>query len=318
MSTESTWHEMGRTARDPSQWKRALIHALPIALFVLVLFYYWFGVVDRYAIFLYGHLGATAFDEHTSSRYWMAGLVASGAVMVLYTTANWVLGRIAGSRARRAGALGRDYRPPQWWQVWVLCAPPLAIGIPAITMTANWPTLPPSLATACTLATLAGLALALLPGSWAAQHPIELAWLAVDGVGLVPILTLLHFVELPSRGSPVPAFAVWMLALGTVMASVVWLAIMTVLRAWRRRPSSRAGLILVAGLCLSYLLLPLLHHLLLTPSGYRYITAASNVFAFSVPMQVLVLLLAAILDLGVTRLRAGLALRQRTVPGNAA
>ena len=310
MSFESTWHEMARAARDPSQWKRALLHALPIALLVLALFYYWFGVADRYATFLYGHLGATPFDEHTSSRYWMAGLVASGAAMVLYTTVNWVLGRVA-------GAPGRVYRPPRWWQVWVLCAAPLAIGIPAITMTANWPTLPFSLAAACTLATLAGLALALLPGSWAAQHPVELAWLVADGMGLVPILILMHFAELPGRSSSVPASAVWILALGTVLASVVWLVSMTVLRAWRRRPSGRTGRILVAGLCLSYLLLPLLHYLVLTPPGYRYITAASNVLAFSLPMQVLVLLLAAILDLGVTRLREVLALWQRRVPANA-
>jgi len=42
--------------------KPALLHAVPISLFVLGLFYYWFDVADRYAIFLYGHLGATPFD----------------------------------------------------------------------------------------------------------------------------------------------------------------------------------------------------------------------------------------------------------------
>ena len=88
-------------------WRPALLHAAPICLFVLGLFYYWFAIADRYAVFLYDHLGATPFDAITSSRYWMAGLVASGAVMVAYTGGCWLLGRIA---ARRRC----DYRPPLW------------------------------------------------------------------------------------------------------------------------------------------------------------------------------------------------------------
>ena len=89
----------------------------PICLFVLGLFYYWFAVADRYAIFLYGHRTpgiplAQPFDAMTRSRYWMAGLVAAGAVMVIYTAFNWILGRLAIRR-------GQNYRPPAWWRVWV-------------------------------------------------------------------------------------------------------------------------------------------------------------------------------------------------------
>ena len=62
----------------------SLLHAVPISLFVLGISYYWFAVADRYAIFLYGHLGATPFDEVTSSRYWMGGLVAAGFVLLGY------------------------------------------------------------------------------------------------------------------------------------------------------------------------------------------------------------------------------------------
>ena len=36
-------------------WGPALAAAVPIVLFVLGLFYYWFAVADRYAIFFYGH-----------------------------------------------------------------------------------------------------------------------------------------------------------------------------------------------------------------------------------------------------------------------
>jgi hypothetical protein len=297
METHNIDNQGSNTASTTALWKDALWHGVPITLLILGLFAYWFAVADRYAIFLYGHLGATPFDTITSSRYWMAGLVACGMVLVLYTLANWIAGRMA---ARG----GWSFRPPAWQRVWLLCLVPLAAGIPAITLTANTPSLPPSLAAACTLATLAGLALALAPGSWAAQRPVELAWLALDGAGLMPVLILFHFVELPGRGSAVPTAAPWAVAIGSLLASVAWLGFMTALRTWRHRPLVRPGLILIAGLCLSYLLVPLLHHLLLTPRETRYITASSNVFAYTLSVQLLVLALATLLDVGTTWLRS--------------
>ena len=137
-------------AWQPAPWRPASLHAAPICLFVLCLFFYWFAIADRSAIFLYNHMGATPFDSRTSSRYWMTGLVAAGAVMVLYTTANWFAARIRGLRYA-------IYDPPPWWQVWLLCVIPLGVGIPWITMTVNWPTLPPAGAAACTVAALIGL-----------------------------------------------------------------------------------------------------------------------------------------------------------------
>jgi hypothetical protein len=142
---------------------RALLEAALISLFMLTLFYYWFGVADRYAIFLYGHIATgipltEPFDALTSTRYWMAGLLAAGITLVFYTAVNWVGGRLA---ARRGASFGT----PPWWWVWALCALPLAVGIPAITMTVNAPTLPLSLAAACAAAALAGLAVALIARS---------------------------------------------------------------------------------------------------------------------------------------------------------
>jgi len=272
-----------------------LLHAVPTSLFILVLSYYWFAVVDRYAIFLYGQLGATPFDEVTSSRYWMSGLVAAGFVMLGYAVANWLLGRMAILRHL-------DYSPPAWWRVWILCAPPLVIGIPVITMAVNWPTLPLPNAIACVVATLIGLALALAPGSLAAQRPFDLVWLMLDGMGLMPSLLLLRAIELPSKGLtsvPVACLA----ALGGTLAGAVWLGVMTGLRAWRHKSPPEAGTLFVAGLCLSYLLMPLLHHLVFTPSSYRYISTASNFFPRSIGVQLMSFLVAAVLAIGITRLR---------------
>jgi hypothetical protein len=268
---------------------------------VLGLFYYWFAVADRYVIFLYGHTApgippAQPFDEMTSSRYWMCGLVASGLVVLLNTAVEWALGQWAASR-RRA------YVPPAWWQVWVLCLLPLAIGIPLITLTVNTPTLPPTLAALCVAATLVGLALALWPGAWAAQRPSDLLWLAGDGVGLMPTLLLLRAIELPGRGLMVTVPLAVLAAVGGILVGIGWLGAMTGLRAWRRKPWPQAHEVWLAGLGLSYLLLPVVHHLLATPPAYRYISTASNFFAFNVGLQILVFVVAAGLAGGVTRLR---------------
>lgn len=276
--------------------------AVPISLLILALFYYWYAVADRYAIFLYGHQApgiplTTPFDEVTRSRYWMTGLVAAGGVMVLYALANWLLGRVAAWR-------GRAYRPPVWWRVWVTAAAPLSLGIPAITMTVNQPTLPAGLAAACAAVTLAGLALALAPGAWAAQRPCELLWLAADGAGLMPTLLLLRAVELPARGVIGAALA-YPLALGGTLAGAAWLLVMSGLRARRRRVSPGAGPLLAAGLCLSYLLMPLVHYLVAGPVTVRYISTASNFFAFGPIVQWLVFCTAALLAFWITRLRRG-------------
>jgi hypothetical protein len=278
-----------------ADWGFAVVHAAPISFLILAAFYYWFAVADRYVIFLYAHLGAAAFDEVTSSRYWMSGLVASGALMVLYAGANWFVGRIAGWRHR-------DYQPPIWWRVWLLCMPPLAIGVPLITMTLNRPTLPASHAAACLFATLIGLALALTPGRSAAERPADLLWLALDGAGLMPSLLLLRAIELPGRGlvGPIPAYAV---ASGGTFAGIVWLVVVTCLREWRHKSCPPAGALLVSGLSLSYLFMPLVHHLLATPPGYRYISTASNFFALDVRLQLTAFLVAAILAVGITQLR---------------
>jgi hypothetical protein len=188
-----------------------------------------------------------------------------------------------------------------WRRVWILSAIPLGIGIPAITMTVNSPALPLALAAACVVATLLGLALALLPGRWAAEQLGALAWLAADGVGLAPVLVLLRVVELPGRGVSVSPATAWLLATGAVVAGAVWLAGMSLLGLWRGRAAPSARALLLAGLALSYVVLPLVHHLLATPPGYRYISTASNFFAFNVGLQLLAVAAAAGLAVGATR-----------------
>lgn len=288
-------------------FRRALIEATLISLIILVLFYYWFAVADRYIVFLYGHSASgipftQPFDALTSSRYWMAGLVAAGLVLVLYTAAHWVGGRLA---ARR----DHTFATSDWWRVWALCVVPLAMGIPAITMTVNRPTLPFPLAAACVASTLAGLALALLPGRWAAQRPTDLVWLAVDGWGLIPILVLMRAIELPDRGLSVSPAVAWSLAIGSVIGGVVWLVIISVLRQWGGYAIPGAAAVFLSGLTQSYVMMPLAHYLMAGPRGLRYISNSANFFATNPWLQFVAIATVIGLALAATWFRRWLARR---------
>lgn len=262
-------------------WKSALVHATLISLLISGIFYYWFVVANRHIIFLYNHYGATPFDGHTTSRYLMAGLVASGAVMVLYTMANWYIARIAGLRYQH-------YIPPTWWTVWLLCLVPVTVSIVFITGTRNQPTLPWSLSCACAAVTLVGLAFALPPAALAASQPQKLVWLTVTGAGLIPSLLLLKAVELPAQGLAMTGTA-YCVAIGSTVLGAVWLSLLNWWQARRHQQRLKASELFITGMCLSYLLLPLLHYLLLVPPKFRYITASANFFALHPFVQLLCL-----------------------------
>ncbi|MBX3012726.1 MAG: hypothetical protein KF832_14515 [Caldilineaceae bacterium] len=280
--------------------RRARWEAVPLVLLVLGLFYYWFAVADRYAIFLYGHVAqriplTQPFDAITSSRYWMAGLVAAGVVMIGYTAIQWMGGLVARWQQRVPVV-------PPAWQLWLWCSVPVTVGILWITMTRNTPTLPLGLALHCVASTLAGLYLALLPGAWAATRPRDLLWLVADGMGLLPCLLLLRTLELPSQGV-IPLPTALLVVSISLVGGLIWLGLMSGLRQWRRLPVPTAQALVASGLGLSYLLLPVLHYTLATPPAYRYISNAANFFATNPAFQGVILLSAAGVAMGVTRLR---------------
>lgn len=259
------------------RWKPALVHAILVSLFEIGLFYYWFGVADRYAVFLYGHYGTGPFDGPTLSRYRMTGLVASGAVLVLYGMANWFASRLAGVFYRR-------YIVPEWWRVWILCLLPLGIVLPVIMMTVNRPTMPLPVALTSTAVALGSLPLALIPGRLAAEDPGELVWLTLAGLGLTPSLLLLRAVELTNKMPPGRAIGI---AVGGTLIGAGWSLAVTWLHSRRRSNRWRLTNLLVSALCLAYLVGPLMHYLLFTPPGYRYITVAENFFACSPLVQLI-------------------------------
>jgi hypothetical protein len=285
--------------KKAGNWRLVAIFAFFTTLIMLGLFYYWFAVADRYVIFLYNHdmppqfPDTSPFSQITSSRYWMAGLVASGFVLVLYSSGNLLLGRLIS-----------DYRPPAWWQVWSLSSLPLAILLPLITMTANRPVLPFGNALPVTLVTLIGLALALSPGRIAAQDPAGLFLLTLDGFGLMLIVLIVsqipRLIELSSRG--LVGFIV--VAILGLAAGFFLLLFSTVIYKWRRKTIPGSFMVLTAGLCVAYPLMALVHHLYVgLTGGYFYISDGDNFFARSLWPNLLAWLLAAAIVVAITRLR---------------
>ena len=288
-----------------TRWRAPALHAFPVVALVLYLFYRWFACANRHIVFLYYHdMGplvpdTSPFSRVTSSRYWMAGLVAGGGVLVGYTAFSWLAGRLA-----------RRYRTPDWWRVWIVCALVLVMAIPLITMTANAPVLPARSAAQVTAATLIGLGLALLPGRLAAERPAALAWLVVDGFGLMMILTAATAME--NMGRWLANGDVWRVRMTAIIfgIGVGWLLCANVLRVilrTRRPPGAVASL--VAGPCVAYLLMPLVHHVGYT-DGYYYITDSDNFFARSPGFQILAWVVTGTLFAGLVLLRKRLSRRR--------
>lgn len=258
-------------------WRQAAGHAAALAALILAPMAYWFGAANRHVVFLYAHMGAEPFDTITASRYWMAGLVAGGGALVLYTGFCWLAGRLAARKGRR-------WAPPPWQRVWLCAAPPVGVAVVAITMTLGAPTLPLGLALACAATTVAGLAGASIPGALAAARPASLAWLAANALALAPPLLLLRALA-PEMRSLLGVGAASAAAGLSLLFALAWLAAMSLLSRWRRRRPPSAANLTVAALIQAYLLLPALHYLFSDLGGPYYISTAGNFFPHSALLQ---------------------------------
>jgi hypothetical protein len=300
---------MGNPTADKTEktWRSAVLYALPPVALLLALFVYWFGLADRYTVFLYYHdMGpivpdTTPFSRVTGSRYWMAGLVADGAILVLNVAFNWLMGQL------RSG-----YRPPTWRRVWLAAAMPLLVGLPLITLTLNEPVLPWGLALWVTAVTLIGLAVALLPGRWAAARPLSLLFLASDGLGLAMLLLTMPSLERFPRWLADHSYGYMVMTLILLVLGVGWLLFMTLLYWWRRRPVPSVVELGLGGTAVAYLLMPLVHHILGT-DGYFYISDSDNFFAMTVWMQSIIWLTTFAIVWLLTRWRINLANRRNRV-----
>ena len=98
----------------------------------------------------------------------------------------------------------------------------------------------------------------------------------------------------------------WVMAvLGVgIIVGIVWLLLLTGVRRWRKIQPDSMLPPLAAGICLAFLLLPLVHHVIGT-DGYFYISDAANFFANSSLFQIGAWGGTAVLAYGLARLRVG-------------
>jgi hypothetical protein len=87
-------------------------------------------------------------------------------------------------------------------------------------------------------------------------------------------------------------------AIASIAGGIVWLGALSIVRAWRHKSPPSAGAILCAGLCWSYLVLPLAHYIFATPANIKYITTSSNFFAYAPEIQMATWVVAGILAIG--------------------
>ncbi|MGE3268378.1 MAG: hypothetical protein AB7P40_06500 [Chloroflexota bacterium] len=276
---------------------RCLAHAALVSALVLALYALWFVVQDRRIIFLYGHLNSTPFDLQTASRYWMTGLVASGAMLVVHTSAV-LLTRMA----------YRSYRTPDWAVVWQYSSLLLALPVLGIVALAGTPRLPPLFSAWALVVLLTGLRLALYASHCLVTDLRRTLWYFFDGLALVPVLILLPLaVEFGVRRS-MPALVIVGPAM-MVFIALAWLGMMTFVYQGARRAYPSPLHLLLSGLTTSYLLLPLYHYVTSRPDRTIYISNSSNFLAAADWLQVVVFLVTAGMVLCVNHWRTRLTRR---------
>ncbi len=264
---------------------------------ILSLFHRWFVIQDRLKIFLYWHYGHGPFDRMTTGRYWMAGLVANGFILIFSTSFN-----LAGFYFTLVKK--RQFRSFNPISVWTLSALPLAVGIYQIVAKNGQPPLSPFLAFACIFTSLAGLGLAFATGNLAQKGLAYLSMNYLAGAGLIPLLFFPIALELPQKGiMTVPTS--YFLMLIACLLGISWQVIISKINNRLKKPLLEIKSLILAGLGTSYLLLPLMHYLLFTPRNNHYLTASSNFFADNLFLQILIFIFSITLTIGINKFEKG-------------
>jgi|GEM_PF-6171342 len=255
---------------------------------MFVLLAYWFGLADRYSIFLYGHVDhigdppAQPFDALTRTRYVMASFAAAG----FGASADVV-------RALASRSFASAVRPCGGWRAYALTALGLSVSTTALAHGVNAPTLPFGHALLVGAAAGIGFGLAIWWRDTVDGGTGRLAWLVADGAGPAIVLLGWRVVELPERGVAVSRAT--LAATAVVLGAAASIHLVGYVRV--HAPDAPAGSLLrtlAAGTCVAVLGFPMLHHLHTLPA-YPYITAAQNVGGYHLATWVQAALIAVII-----------------------
>jgi hypothetical protein len=136
----------------------------------------------------------------------------------------------------------------------------------------------------------------------AAIRPARLLPLAGDGLALMLFLTAVLGIERLGQLSATNRGFYVAIMLASAAAALLLLVVSSGLHLWRQWSMPRRGEMLAAALCVSYLLMPLIHHLGFS-GGLFYISDADNFFSRSLAGQFAIWLSLMLLVALTTRLR---------------
>lgn len=96
-----------------------------------------------------------------------------------------------------------------------------------------------------------------------------------------------------------------------LLMTLAWLFLLSFVRTWLRIRVDEITALFLAGCCVAYLLLPLVHYML-AADGYFYVTSSDNFFARGFGFQLRAGLVTAIVSWSILRLRVALGTRRKT------
>jgi len=250
--------------------KREIFISVLITVIALAAYMYLFVYADRKIVFLYEHLGFKPFDKITIGRYWMAGLVLSGFLSIMYLISQLLLKFVIKADLMSCRRMVK------------YIAIPLMTGVVGIIMALGEPKLPFFVAVSSAFALIFGMAVVFCVADDFVKDARQTIIYLISGVGLVPFLILFRVLELPGKGMLTMDFSVWIVILSMIVG-FIWLLI-----SYRIFRQDRPKMINVLKgiLAIGYVGLPLLHYFIATPEGIPYITSSDNFFADNILLRI--------------------------------
>lgn len=239
----------------------------------LAVFYYAFVVANRHKLFLYYHLDFIPTDYTTQSRYWMLGLVVSGAILVFFSFLYSVVNK-------------KFVKGFNWQHIFLMCFLPISIGIVTVMSFLSVPKIELYITLVTVFITLSGLLLALVSIGYVAQKRLKTLLLAPFIMGVSIVLVTFQGLDYVVRSSFMSLNMVFLLVGGMLFFSVGIVIVTSVVYKLKKITVPKNLHIYIGGLVFSYLLLPLIHFIIATPSHTKYITDAENFFTTNILLQI--------------------------------
>ncbi len=262
-----------------------IIHALLLSLFILAIFVYWFAILDRELIFLYGHMGHAGLADFNISRHWMTGLVVGEMVLVIYLPLNFILKKFF-----------KHYQFPDWANLSCYLCLYLSLPLFILLNFVAKPTLPFLLNFWIFLILFLALRLTLYLTNLALKNLKYFIWVTINAFSLLPVLMIVPTLMQYGLKRSFPLFGLFvLLPLAMMFLGWLWFSFMTLISKRFKQPKPSSLHLLLSALESAYLFFPFLHYFSSNPGQTLYITNSDNFFASNPLIQSAVFILTLIL-----------------------